>query len=550
MKLAIALTSAWIGLSLLLLVGGERWLHLRYRVDAMSRFSREAPYVQTALSGELAKSSQPSWDSLESKFNVRISDGVPVPKPIPIEPFWERDTMTLFVELPGPFPAASLHIQRDLGPNQYELVWRRSLGLSALLGCSILLVLGIHRKINTRREDNITRPWVSAVDSVNARKPLSLPPLAGDSTLHLGLGVVGDAVNSAVLQLYGANRRSDLVLGNLQEGVLAIDPQARVLLANTAFRIYLELTDNSYLYRPLLEVIRNPSITELVQHVLNEGSKREIVTEVGAEARTLRITGHVLPMGDGAHGALLTFRDETLLNRIDSVRRDFISNASHELKTPLAAIRAYAETLQLGALDDRDAAEDFVNNIITQADRIDGLVQGMLQLSRVESGSAMKIEWFDALEAMAPCIAAAEATSRNKNVDLSVTLPEGPINIRSDRNGFQTIVGNLLSNAVRYTQAGGSVAVSITSEQDECLVQIRDTGIGIQAEDLERIFERFYRAHKDRNSATGGTGLGLSIVKHLTNALGGKVNATSTYQQGSCFEVSLPIDGFGGEFLT
>ena len=220
----------------------------------------------------------------------------------------------------------------------------------------------------------------------------------------------------------------------------------------------------------------------------------------------------------------------------------FVADASHELKTPLAAIRAYAESLQLGALNDKELAEKFIANIISQADRINGLVQGMLQLSRVEVGVALKFQQFDVMDALKPCFAAASVVAQSKGVLLQVDASQEAMVIRCDRDGFQTIASNLLSNAVRYTDAGGVVSVNCELHDQVFRLSVRDTGIGIKPEDLDRVFERFYRAEKDRSSDTGGTGLGLSIVKHLVQALGGTVHATSQPGSGSSFVVELPVE--------
>ena len=153
----------------------------------------------------------------------------------------------------------------------------------------------------------------------------------------------------------------------------------------------------------------------------------------------------------------------------------------------------------------------------------------------------MRFDLFKPSEAILPCLTAAEALAHNKNVKISSQLPETPFEIRSDRDGFQTIASNLISNAVRYTPSEGTVTVELSQQGEECCLTVADTGVGINPEDLERIFERFYRAEKDRSVETGGTGLGLSIVKHLVQALEGKVTADSEPGHGSRFEVRLPI---------
>ncbi|MEM8735425.1 MAG: ATP-binding protein, partial [Planctomycetota bacterium] len=354
-------------------------------------------------------------------------------------------------------------------------------------------------------------------------------------------------INQHFSELRNENERSELVLGNLREGVLAVDDRSRILLANRAFRRLFQLPDSNFLYRPFLEMLRIPAVTKLIQQTLRDQNPAVDEIEFGEEPRQLRVFSRPLPLSESRSGAedrigvLVTVRDQTLIKRVDLIKRDFVANASHELKTPLAAIRAYAETLEMGALDDVSAARGFVKNIVAQADRMDGLVQGMLQLSRVEVGAAVKIQKFDALEAVGPCVDAARALARGKGIRVELEQSPDPIWIESDRDGLQTIVSNLLSNAVRYTPEDGAVRAGLFADEESLVIEVVDTGIGMRKEDLDRVFERFYRAEKDRSTDTGGTGLGLAIVKHLVSALNGQVAASSELGEGSRFRVELPL---------
>jgi two-component system phosphate regulon sensor histidine kinase PhoR len=455
-----------------------------------------------------------------------------------------------------PQPRLALRITRELAGDPVQVVWWSSWAAMCLMGLGLVGSALWVSSTQRRQLQGLLEPWLSSLRGKPNHSSL-LPRIDSPSALESSLGIVSEIVNRLIGELYGENQRSELVLGNLQEGVLAIDDRTHVLLANNALHHLLELPPEPYLDRLLLELIRLPQVNDVAGRVLKERAACEVTVELTRPQRILRILGRPLPLdvlpevgesqaaspSSRRMGALLTIRDETLLRRIEAVRRDFVANASHELKTPLAAIRAYAETLQLGALDDRPVAEQFVGNIIEQADRINGLVQGMLQLSRVESSIAVQFEWFDVVEAARPCIAAANAVARGKSIEIATDLPAEPLTIRCDRDGFQTILGNLLSNAVRYTSDAGQVNVAIAQQGTHCVVRVSDTGIGISPEDLERIFERFYRAAKDRSKQTGGTGLGLSIVKHLAQALGGVVQVSSQPGSGSCFEVRLPIGG-------
>ncbi len=502
----------------------------------------------------------PAWLQLEQELKIDILPIRAGDQSQIIEPTgqveWSQSAggfrrMSLLAELPRRVPSPRLtanhqrefvRVTRELPSNGLQSTWWFSWGLLCLLGAALTLTTLNRHQAEKRKLAGLLNPWLEAVRN-RQRQPFVLPAIESSSELEPTLAIVSESVNEVVGELYGENQRSELVLGNLQEGVLAIDEGSRILLLNNALYRLLGLSQEAYLDRLLLELVRLPIINEVAERVLREQVPCEALMELAQPQRSLRVLGRPLPLGRNRFGALLTIRDETMLRRIELVRRDFVANASHELKTPLAAIRAYAETLQLGALDDRPMAEQFVGNIIEQADRINGLVQGMLQLSRVEAGTALKFERFDACEAAQPCIAAALAVARGKNIEVKTLLPNNPLEIYCDRDGFQTIVSNLLSNAVRYTHDGGRVSVALDFVSQYCVLRVTDTGIGIHPEDLERIFERFYRAEKDRSTETGGTGLGLSIVKHLTQALGGTVLASSQPDSGSSFEVRLPISG-------
>jgi two-component system, OmpR family, phosphate regulon sensor histidine kinase PhoR len=561
MKILYWLVGIWAFVAVVSGIVGDVWLQQRWRDNVQASFEvsarvscerilrikdlNEPPEdnedwktIESELDLSLVPESNVSPLSLGSVSWKRSATGGPRLS-MRLDPRGVNENMPLAPE--SPIYGKTIRITREF---RGRPLWWSLWGGTNLCGFCFAIAVFRFLQRRTQVEQTLLGPWVSATEAVSEVRTgqhFMLPLIReSDSNLEHSLGLVAERVNDIVAKLQSANERSDLVLGNLQEGVLAVDDRSRVLLANNAIKRQLELYEELYLYRPLLEVVRIPAVTKLMQAVQKEQVQREETIEFGSANLSLRLLARPIPLGENRLGALLTVRDETILKRIEILRRDFVANASHELKTPLAAIRAYAETLQMGALDDRDAAEQFVSNIIGQADRINGLVQGMLQLSRVQAGTAIRIEAFETAEALKPCIAAAEVVARNKGVGVSVSNAKG-LTLRSDRDGFQTIASNLLSNAVRYTPSGGKVTVTTSVDGDWFVLVVQDTGVGIHKEDLERIWERFYRAEKDRSVDTGGTGLGLSIVKHLVHALGGQVFASSQPQAGSRFEVRLPI---------
>jgi two-component system phosphate regulon sensor histidine kinase PhoR len=234
--------------------------------------------------------------------------------------------------------------------------------------------------------------------------------------------------------------------------------------------------------------------------------------------------------------------DTTELRRLESLRRDFVANVSHELKTPLSSIKAYAETLRNGALADKEAAVKFVERIQEQADRLHNLIIDMLSLARIESAQEVfNIEPVAVNEVVESCLAAQRPAAQAKRIELRVEPADAPCSVRADREGLREILDNLVDNAIKYTGDGGSVIVRWRLRESEAAIEVEDTGIGIGQDDLSRVFERFYRVDKARSREMGGTGLGLAIVKHLAQSFGGGVSAKSVPGEGSAFTVTLPL---------
>jgi two-component system phosphate regulon sensor histidine kinase PhoR len=224
------------------------------------------------------------------------------------------------------------------------------------------------------------------------------------------------------------------------------------------------------------------------------------------------------------------------------LRQEFVANVSHELKTPLAAIKAYAETLLNGALNDNAHNEGFVRRIAEQADRLHQLIMDLLSIARIESGEEpFEIAVVDVGLMVNSCVANYAAAAKARGVRLTTFAPEDPVRARCDEEGLRQILDNLVDNAIKYTPEGGQVTVGWTGAEALARVHVEDSGIGIAPDDQVRIFERFYRVDKARSRELGGTGLGLSIVKHLAQSFGGGVSVRSEAGRGSTFLVWLPL---------
>jgi len=231
--------------------------------------------------------------------------------------------------------------------------------------------------------------------------------------------------------------------------------------------------------------------------------------------------------------------------RIDEMRRDFVANVSHELKTPLSAIRGFAETLRDGALDERPAAHRFTERILDQCRRLQNLLSDLLTLSRLEaSDRKLEPEPVDLALLTRRAVETVDEAASSRGVTVSLQKPKRSLpQVPGDRESIERLILNLLENAVKYNRKGGRVdiALGVDAEANEALIEISDTGIGIPADDLPRIFERFYRVDKGRSRAEGGTGLGLAIVKHIVQSHGGRLDVDSELEVGTTFRVHLPL---------
>lgn len=355
-------------------------------------------------------------------------------------------------------------------------------------------------------------------------------------------------------RLQSEEARVATVLRSTMVGILALDESQQLLLVNHAAKEMLDITGRPTPGRPLVEFIRNPKIISLVQEVRDSGRLSELEVDANAVRspmqqqsanQILRLRASPLTAAGAAPGVLILISDETRLRRLEAMRRDFTANVSHELKTPLAAIRAYAETLLMGALEDPDANRRFVQNISDQAERLDELIHDLLRLARLQSEpDGISTTPTAIIPIIEQSISQHRAIGLSK--DISIDFPKPTFATSTDNwfvmgneEAILTIFNNLIGNAIRYTQRGGQVRVRVDPHPSQLVISVEDNGIGIPAEDHERIFERFYRVEKARSSDTGGTGLGLAIVKNLVVAIGGTVTIESQVGQGSCFTVSL-----------
>lgn len=351
-------------------------------------------------------------------------------------------------------------------------------------------------------------------------------------------------------QIDGLERvRKDLqtMLETIPEAVLAIDSQQRILFANPSTYPLFGLPGGDIVGQRLWEVLRYPRLQELIDATFRSPGPYRSELEIHQPHRVLEFRGRSLTVKSG-RAIIMVLHDISELRRLERLRQDFFTSVSHELKTPLASIKAFTETLLEDGVEDPATRIRFLKRIEEQADRLHTLVIDMLMLARVESEDhgfdVLPVDLHQSVREVVDFFAG-EADARS--VEVSFSLSPDARWVLADAEGIRTLLSNLVDNAIKYTPAKGRVLVSTARRDGVLLLVVEDTGVGIPQDDLRRIFERFYRVDKARSRELGGTGLGLSIVKHLAQRFGGSVAVTSRLGQGSTFSVTLPLfDRAGG----
>ncbi len=324
------------------------------------------------------------------------------------------------------------------------------------------------------------------------------------------------------------------VLDQMTDGVLIADSQGIVQFANPAAGRLFQTTDPKN--RSIAEIVRNHQLVEAWRRCQQTRQLQSESVELPARHQYLQLI--VVP-DQHSSGSLLLVQDLTRLRRLETVRRDFISNLSHELRTPLASLKALTETLQDGALDDPPAARRFIDQIQVETDALTQMVTELLELSRIESGRlSLDLRLVSPSDLLRSASKRMQLQAERSGLTLRVECTEDLPKIKIDSQRLEQVLVNLIHNAVKFTRPGGEIVLLAEAEPGVVMFAVQDTGIGIPEESVSRIFERFYRVDKSR--AGSGTGLGLSIAKHIVEAHKGKIWAESVEGKGSTFYFTIP----------
>jgi two-component system phosphate regulon sensor histidine kinase PhoR len=336
--------------------------------------------------------------------------------------------------------------------------------------------------------------------------------------------------------------RLTTLIESMGSGLILIDSRGYINLINRTYKEIFNVNPIDYLYRQYSDALQHDEVILLVEEIFMTEIKirKQMVLSFNIERRHFEVYGTpIISSSDEWKGIVLVFHDITELKKLEQMRQDFVANVSHELKTPITSIKGFSETLLDGAMKDEAILENFLTIILRESDRLQVLIQDLLDLSKIEQpGFSINFQKVDLKAILEEIIVLLEGKAEEKQVKLELQADEESI-IEGDLYRLKQIFINLINNAIAYTPSNGEVCVSINKEQDKIQVVVADTGIGITQNELPRIFERFYRIDKARSRNSGGTGLGLAIVKHLVDAHHGSIKVTSSQGKGTTFIVSF-----------
>ena len=420
-----------------------------------------------------------------------------------------------------------------------KIIWA---GLCAVM-CAAVVSLIISRRISLPIEHmkDVAKHFASGDLALRVSTPKATELAELSEALNEMAGQLYDRINTITKQ----RNESEAILSSMIEGVLAVDETGHVVSINNAAAKLLGLTSEDVRGRNVEEIVRNTELQRFIRETID--SRQSIETDIYLPhdgGRFLRVYGTGLA---GEHntgrGAVIVFNDITRIHRLESVRRDFVANVSHELKTPITSIKASVETLLEGAIKEPEQANRFLQIIAKHADRLNAIIEDLLILSRLQEEDGKRKISFE-ITTLKSIIASAMELSKlkagEKEVAINLDCNNG-ISLRANAVLLEQALFNLIDNAIKYSEPGGNVNIRVRSEGQEVVISVLDEGCGIEKRHLDRIFERFYVVDKSRSRNLGGTGLGLAIVKHIVKLHNGYIKVDSTIGKGSEFSIHIPI---------
>jgi len=427
----------------------------------------------------------------------------------------------------------------------HSVQWRSAWLVVAMVPTAMLLTSALGYAAVRR----LSRPVERLAEAVerSAQGDLALVPAAnaGEEIERLAHAVrqMQRALLERLNELGAERALLSSVIEGMREGLLLVGADSHVRLANRPARETLELTIDPEGH-PITKIVRHPEVLGHIETALAEGVEVPETILRMPSGRSFQLRAAPLDRSpDGTVEAVIVmFFDVTRLEKLESVRRDFVGNVSHELRTPLTSIKAFVETLQEGGLDDKANSERFLGIIRKHADRMGDLIEDLTDLSLIETGAiSLEVRELAAADLVRGVAEQLQPLAQRRHVTVEIAVGD-PFPIRADRRRLEQMITNLLDNAIKFSNPGGRVTVRGTTNAEYAVLAFEDHGVGIPAESSEKIFNRFYQENRDEAREKGGTGLGLSIVKHLMRLHGGRVRVESEFGAGSVFFLEFPRD--------
>ncbi|WP_409270885.1 two-component system histidine kinase PnpS [Neobacillus sp. SCS-31] len=423
--------------------------------------------------------------------------------------------------------------------NAYKHIWWFiSISLSLALAIIVLLGMRITRKYARPIESAANVAMELAKGNYRARTYVE------DRTDETGL--LSSSINVLARNLEDMAKTRDMqqerlmtLIENIGSGLVLIDSRGTINLINRGYRELFEVEPADLLYRPYYEAIPFREIREMIEDIFitEQKQRRQFILPVLIERKYFDVSAlPIIGTNNVWKGVLLVFHDITELKKLEQMRKDFVANVSHELKTPVTSIKGFAETLLDGAMKDEKALQEFLSIILKEGDRLQRLIEELLELSKLEQHNfRLDISVFSLDTMVKDIVAILEGKANEKNINLVVHPVPAEIQMEGDPFRMKQVLINLISNAINYTPAGGKVELTIRESGNDIVISVKDTGLGIEKKEIPRIFERFYRVDRARSRNSGGTGLGLAIVKHIVEAHKGRISVKSKPGKGSEF---------------
>ncbi|WP_316570936.1 two-component system histidine kinase PnpS [Neobacillus sp. YIM B06451] len=423
--------------------------------------------------------------------------------------------------------------------NAYKHIWWFiSISLSLALAIIVLLGMRITRKYARPIESAANVAMELAKGNYRARTYVE------DRTDETGL--LSSSINVLARNLEDMAKTRDMqqerlmtLIENIGSGLVLIDSRGTINLINRGYRELFEVEPADLLYRPYYEAIPFREIREMIEDIFmtEQKQRRQFILPVLIERKYFDVSAlPIIGTNNVWKGVLLVFHDITELKKLEQMRKDFVANVSHELKTPVTSIKGFAETLLDGAMKDEKALQEFLSIILKEGDRLQRLIEELLELSKLEQHNfRLDISVFSLDTMVKEIVAILEGKASEKNINLVVHPVPAEFQMEGDPFRMKQVLINLISNAINYTPAGGKVELTIRESGNDVVISVKDTGLGIEKKEIPRIFERFYRVDRARSRNSGGTGLGLAIVKHIVEAHKGRISVKSKPGKGSEF---------------